>query len=83
MASPFYGHSGLNNFDQSNLMRQIQNTAQDASNIKIGGIKENLQTNFNLANPVSDSLESQVYKQHVYQEVNAQLTSITKQLQAA
>jgi len=65
------------------MLRQIQNTAQDVADIKLSGIKENLQTNFNIANPVSDSLESQVYKQHVYQEVQAQLQSLTKQLQGA
>ena len=63
-------------------MRQIQNTAQDAIDIKISGLKDNLQTDFNIANPVSGSVQSQAHQQQVYQEVHGQLQSLTQQLQS-
>jgi hypothetical protein len=46
MTTPFYGHPGLQNYDQRTVLDQISQSAEKARQMKFIGAKESMNENF-------------------------------------
>ena len=76
LTQPFYGHSGLQNYDQRAILGQITESAERARAIKFGGAKESMNENFQAYEP-ERNMEENMVQLHLKEQVEKLKTKIS------